>query len=169
MQELELIKKRENFFNKIIEIMFREDLASGEKMNIEDLFGINKYIKFPNREEIFCKPEYGELVIPLRSEYFGKKFEIIYSLWQIGDELKVGFLIKQDEIVDLLLNEREIFDDMYETSEYKFMLKYDGVFSEWYFKVKDLYENYEPQEYFIMRFRHMHINALRALYNNLKK
>lgn len=168
MQELDLLKKRELFFEKIINIMFREDITSSEKLNIEDLFGISKYIKFPNKEEIFCKPEYGELVIPLRSEYFDKKFEIIYSLWQIGEELKVGFLIKQDSILDVLLNEKEVFEDMYDKSEYKLSLKYDGVFAEWFFNVKGLYENYESQEYFIMRFRHMHINLLRTLYKNLK-
>ncbi len=168
MQELDLLKKRELFFEKIINIMFREDITSGEKLNIEDLFGISKYIKFPNKEEVFCKPEYGELVIPLRSEYFDKKFEIIYSLWQIGEELKVGFLIKQDSILDVLLNEKEVFEDMYDKSEYKLSLKYDGVFAEWFFNVKGLYENYESQEYFIMRFRHMHINLLRTLYKNLK-
>lgn len=168
MQELDLLKKRELFFQKIINIMFREDITSGEKLNIEDLFGISKYIKFPNKEEVFCKPEYGELVIPLRSEYFDKKFEIIYSLWQIGEELKVGFLIKQDSILDVLLNEKEVFEDMYDKSEYKLSLKYDGVFAEWFFNVKGLYENYEPQEYFIMRFRHMHINLLRTLYKHLK-
>ncbi len=169
MQESDLLKKREAFFEKIINIMFREDVSSSKKLNIEDLFGINKYIKFPDKEDIFCKPEYGELVIPLRSEYFGKNFEIIYSVWQIGEEYKVGFLIKQDSMLDLLLNKREVFDDMYETKDYKLSLKYDGVFAEWYFNAKGLYENYESQEYFIMRFRHMHINLLRTLYKNLQQ
>jgi hypothetical protein len=166
MNKEELLKKREIFFQDITEVMFRE------KSKINAIYDIEKYFVYPNKEDIFCDIKHGELIFITKSEYFGNPFEILLGVWQVGNKLKIGFHIKdkdQDLLTAIFQDEQSEFLYVFEDGKPNIKSIYGGVYYDWYFNAKDLYESYQNQETFIMNMRHLYLRVLNTIYNYYEK
>lgn len=166
MNKEKLLRKREKFFQDIIDVMFRE------KSKINAIYDIEKYFVYPNKEDIFCDVKHGELIFITKNKYFEQPFEILLGIWQVGNKLKIGFHIKdkdQDLLNAIIQDEKSellyIFEDI--TPGIKNI--YGGIYYDWYFDAKELYDSYQNQETFVMNMRHLYLRVLNMIYNYYEK
>ncbi len=165
MDQQELLRKREIFFNEITDVMFRP------KSKIDSLYDIEKYLSYPIEDEMFSDVKHGELVFVIRDEYFGKNFEVMLSIWQVGTKLKIGVCMKDENqhLLNILMGDEQAeILNAFEDVQPKVRNVYGGIFYDWYFDATHLYDSYQIQETFVMNMRHIQLRVLNTIYDALK-
>lgn len=156
----ELIENRSNFFNDII---FSLQRKIGE---LDHLFGQDSYQIIPKNEDFRSEPINGELMYEINGEYFNQKFKILFSIWQVGTLLKIGFLLKTPEIYEAFGQDQtsDILYVWHDNGNLEIKSIHGGLFYDWTFNASNLYESYQTQENYIQGIRHMHLRVLRTIY-----
>ena len=133
MEREEVLLKRKEFFEDIVKIMFR-DLG-----RLDYTFGQDKYYVKPQEDGLLIDSDNGELLIPVSGEFFGQKFEFLHSVWQVGVILKIGVLIRADEVIEAIAkdDECELLDAWI---GYKPIIKslHGGIFIDWVFDASEI-------------------------------
>lgn len=161
MEKEILLPKRSEFFKRIIAMLVRDPDKTDKVLN-QDVF----YVK-PDLNSSILNSEKGELVINIPAIFYGKSFNVCYSIWQFSDSMKIGVFIDNKELGDAFQKDthREIkylWGNLVEPRN-------DGSrgvvgFYEWEFHTPDLYtKGYLAQEKFILGVRHMHFRLMRIL------
>lgn len=163
MTKEEIYIHRINFFNDIIHILKR-DLGELDK-----IFKQEKYMVQLKDEDFFTDPVYGELMCKIKHQFFGENFELLYSIWQVGDILKIGFLVSDEKLYNAFASNQITNMDIWNGEGNLTINERQGIFYDWSFKTKDLYGSYLNQEKYIMGVRHMHISLLKIIYNYLEQ
>ncbi len=161
----ELIEQRTNFFNDIV---FSLQRKIGE---LDQVLGQSSYQIIPKNEDFLNDPINGELMCEIKGEYFNRKFEILYSIWQVGTLLKIGFLLKTPEIYEAFGQDEnsEILHVWHDKGKLVIKDIHGGLFYDWEFDASSIYESYQIQENYSMGIRHMHLRILRTIYMFLGK
>lgn len=155
----EILDIRKNFFTEIITII------SKEPTNMDKFLNQERYYVAPLANEIYQNVEFGDLVIPIQGNFYGNEFKLWYSLWHIGERIKVGIALKEinlQEAVNLNYN-KEISmlwgNDITPNADVaRDMLLYD-----WEFLCPNFYTSYMHQEKFILGMRHMHFRLMKII------
>jgi len=165
MDKPTLLAKRQDFFQQIINHL------NTPPSKIDEVLNQAQYYVYPNMEKTFINSEYGDMVIQIDGEFYDKKFSIFYSLWQLGDTLKVGIALNDDELQGAFASDthNEVHYIWGWNNEPKVDVARGCVFYDWEFDVPNLYDNYKNQEKFILGVKHMHFRAMRILHDECQR
>jgi hypothetical protein len=154
-----IIARREYFFKAMVEICCTAPDAGSEVMEQ------NQYDVWAERSTVTIDGENGVLIFSIPAEFYGINCRHTYSLWQIGDMLKIGVLLKdgleQAPLVDI---HREIGELWHETNVHV-INKGSSTLYEWVFKVPNLYSSWAEQERFVHGMRHCKLRILRIIHD----
>jgi hypothetical protein len=165
MDKLTLFAKRKEFFDEIIDALLKEP------SEIDEVLNQTKYYIKPDRNKIITNPELGDVAILINGEFFNKNFTIHYTLWQLGNILKVGVAIHDDDLHGAFASDshNEVFYIWGEEYEPKVDVARGCVFYDWSFNATNIYDSYREQEKFILGIRHMHFRAMRIIHDECQR
>lgn len=160
-----LLENRKQFFDEIISSLSR-DVGKLDKHFAQDKY----YIK-PEQDSLVLDVPNGELVFEVKGEYFNSPFSYLISIWQIGNRLKIGILLKDESLFKAFgLDDQSGFLDCWgKEARPEVSIIHGGAFYDWQFNAENLYSSYMNQENYIMGIRHMHLKALKILYDYLSE
>lgn len=152
---------RAQFFKAILD-KFRD--APNE---MDRFLNQEKYYIKPLDKEIYSNVEYGDLIIPVEGEFFGYPFKIWYSLWHIGERVKVGIMLKEMPLQEALSGDH--YKEINLIWGQNITPNVDGAHSvllyEWEFECPNFFESFVFQEKFILGMRHMHFRVMRIVHD----
>lgn len=156
---------RTDFFKEILEAMRRPP------SKIDMILQQDKFYNPVDEENTFFDSEAGDLAISIRGEFHEKIFNVYYSFWQLGDMLRVGVAIYDDELQGAFASDahNEVFYIWGMKNDPRVDVAHNCVFYDWEFEVKDLYDSYRNQEKFILGARHMHFRVMRILHDECQR
>lgn len=165
MDKLTLLAKRQEFFEQIMKHL------NTPPSKIDQILNQDKYYVYPDLNNSFINSEYGDMVIQINAEFHKKKFNIFYSLWQLGDTLKIGIALNDYELQGAFASDthNEIYYIWGVKNEPKIDVARGCVFYDWEFEVPHLYDNYKNQERFILGCKHMHFRVMRIIYDECER
>jgi len=165
MDKAQLKEKRKEFFQEILEAMRRPPTR------IDMVLQQDKFYKPVDEENTFFDPEAGDLAISIKGTFHEKEFNVYYSFWQLGDMLRIGVAIYDDELQGAFASDahNEVFYIWGMKNDPRVDVAHNCVFYDWEFEVKDLYDSYRNQEKFILGARHMHFRVMRILHDECQR
>lgn len=165
MDKETLKTKRTQFFENILDHMNRPP-ARIDKILQQDVF----YIE-PDKENTFYDAEAGDLAICITGKFFDKTFTLYYSFWQLGDMLRIGIALDDDELFAAFPsdNHNEVTYLWGLKNEPRVDISHGCVFYDWEFSVENLYDSYKNQEKFILGARHMHFRTMRIIHDQCER
>lgn len=165
MDKAQLKEKRKEFFQEILEAMRRPPTR------IDIVLQQDKFYKPVDEENTFFDPEAGDLAISIKGTFHEKEFNVYYSFWQLGDMLRIGVAIYDDELQGAFASDahNEVFYIWGMKNDPRVDVAHNCVFYDWEFEVKDLYDSYRNQEKFILGARHMHFRVMRILHDECQR
>lgn len=165
MDKATLKAKRQEFFKEILEAMRRPPTK------IDSILQQDKFYNPVDEENTFFDPEAGDLAISIKGKFHEKEFNVYYSFWQLGDMLRVGVAIYDDELQGAFASDahNEVFYIWGMKNDPRVDVAHNCVFYDWEFEVKELYDSYRNQEKFILGARHMHFRVMRILHDECQR
>lgn len=165
MDKATLKAHRMEFFKEILEAMRRPPTK------IDMILQQDKFYNPVDEENTFFDSEAGDLAISIRGKFHEKVFNVYYSFWQLGDMLRVGVAIYDDELQGAFASDahNEVFYIWGMKNDPRVDVAHNCVFYDWEFEVKDLYDSYRNQEKFILGARHMHFRVMRILHDECQR
>lgn len=165
MDKETLIENRTEFFNDIIYSLKRK---IGE---LDIYLEQEKYTYIPNDNSFLNDPINGELICSVKHNFFNQEFELLYSVWQVGTLLKIGFLVKTDTIFEAFAADEqdEILHVWHDKGRLTIKPMHNGIFYDWEFDATNIYDSYQMQENYSMGIRHMHLRAMKTIYDFLER
>ncbi len=164
MNKETLVKLRTEFFNNILSSI------KLKPSKVDQLLKQDKFFILPDTEKSVFSPETGDLALYFKGEFHDMKFEFFYSIWQIGNLLKVGIAIF-DNLESAFSDDTH--NELYLIWGKKHQVNIDFArecsFYDWEFDATNIYKNYQEQERFIFGIRHMHFRVLRIIHDECKK
>jgi hypothetical protein len=159
MEKVDLITKRANFFNQIVEMLERKP-DEIDKLMKQDVFYIAPSKKIIN-------PEKGELLLGFPVDFYGKKFNVWYSFWQYSFDFKIGIFVEDPKLENAFMTDthREIKFLWGSDLPPRFDNSRGTVMYEWEFRVPRLFDSYIYQEKYVLGSRHMHFRLMRVLHD----
>lgn len=160
-----LIEMRTEFFKAVYEQIKKEPTR------IDEILQQKQYYISPDLEQSFYDAEAGDFCICVNGEFFEKKFVIYYSLWQLGEMLRVGVKIEDEELQGAFASDthNEVFYIWGMKNDPRVDVAHGSVFYDWEFEVPELYDNYKKQERFILGARHMHFRVMRIIHDECQR
>ena len=105
----------------------------------------------------------GTLMMSVETDFFGQRHEYSYSLFQLGNQLKIGVLLsgglEQAPLVDSHMELTSLWPGVEATAH----SRAGAVLYDWSFEVAGLYEHWLAQERFVLGMRHFHVRFLRVV------
>lgn len=165
MDKATLKAKRMEFFKEVLEAMRRPPTK------IDMILQQDKFYNPVDEENTFFDPEAGDLAISIKGKFHEKEFNVYYSFWQLGDMLRIGVAIYDDELQGAFASDahNEVFYIWGMKNDPRVDVAHNCVFYDWEFEVKDLYDSYRNQEKFILGARHMHFRVMRILHDECQR
>ncbi len=164
MDKSSLIHSRNDFFNSILHAIMLKPSS------VDKLLQQDKYFILPDKNLTVMSPETGDLAIYFKGSFYEKDFEMFYSIWQIGNILKVGIALF--DTVESAFSD-DTHNELYQIWGKKHQVNVDSArgcnFYDWEFDASHLYENYQEQERYIFGIRHMHFRVMRIIHDECKK
>jgi hypothetical protein len=161
MDKEELIKTRTNFFKNILE------QVRNPPSRMDSVLKQDKYYMPIDEENTFYEGEAGDLSICINGEFYGKNFNVYYSFWQVGDMLRIGIAVFDEDLQTAFTSDthNEIAYIWGLRSEPRIDISHDCIYYDWEFDVPTLYNDYKGQEKYILGARHMHFRVMRILHD----
>lgn len=165
MDKATLKAHRMEFFKEILEAMRRNP------NKIDMILQQDKFYKPVDETNTFFDAEAGDLAISIKGNFHEKEFNVYYSFWQLGDMLRIGVAIYDDELQGAFASDahNEVFYIWGMKNDPRVDVAHNCVFYDWEFEVKDLYDSYKNQEKFILGARHMHFRVMRILHDECQR
>lgn len=165
MDKETLHAQRKKFFQAILENLNRPPIK------IDHILSQAQYYVPVNAEKTFFDETTGDFAINVTGEFFETPFEIWYSLWQLGDILKIGVAIYDSKFWPALAA------DEHEEAHYiwgeqvapRVDTSHGCVLYEWTFNNPALYDSYKEQEFYILGVRHLHFRIMRIMHDQCEK
>ncbi len=165
MDKETLISKRQDFFDAILKHL------NTSPSKVDHLLNQDKYYIQPDIESSFIKSDCGDMVIQVKGEFYNKKFEVSYLYWQIGDILKIGIVINDDDLQGAFSSDahNEVYYIWGLDNPPRIDIARGCLFNDWEFNVPNLYDNYKNQEKFIIGSKHMHVRTMRIIHDECER
>ena len=160
-----LTEKRGLFFTEVLEALRRPPTR------IDVILKQDKFYRPIDEENTFFDAGAGDLAISVKGEFHGKEFNFYYSFWQLGDTLRIGVAIYDEELQGAFASDahNEVFYIWGMKNDPRVDVAHDCVFYDWEFEVDDLYDSYKRQEKFILGARHMHFRVMRIIHDECQR
>lgn len=165
MDKVTLIAKRAEFFESILKALRLPP------KKIDYILQQDKYYTPVDEDNTFYDAEAADLAVSIKGEFHGKIFNVYYSFWQLGDALKVGVAIYDEDLQGAFASDshNEVFHIWGQKNDPRVDVAHNCVFYDWEFEAKDLYESYRNQEKYILGARHMHFRVMRILHDECER
>lgn len=165
MDKATLIAKRQEFFEDILKHL------NVPPSKIDKLLHQDKFYVQPDKENTYINSEYGDMAIHVKGQFYDKKFSVSYLFWQLGNTLKVGITLNDDELQGAFASDahNEIYYIWGVKNEPRIDVARGCVFYDWEFDVPELYDNYRNQERFILGSKHMHFRVMRIIHDECER
>lgn len=160
MTKTELFNLRTNFFQDII------DNISRSPQKIDKILNQDTYYTNPINSDILNDPVNGDLAIPFKGIFHDKKFEIMYTFWQIGLKFRIGIALHDETLQDMFeLDAHNEIEAIWDGNRPTVEASHGYLFYDWVFDTPDLYDTYLQQERFIQGIRHMHFRVMKIIHD----
>lgn len=165
MEKEILMKKRTEFFSEILKQLHKAPAR------IDKVLQQDQYYVAPDQENTFYDCENGDIAICISGTFHKKEFNVYYSIWQIGDILRIGVVIYDEELHGAFGSDthNEVFHLWGPKHEPRIDVSHGCVFYDWEFEVPGLYDSYLNQEKFILGLRHMHFRVMRIIHDECQR
>lgn len=165
MNKITLVEQRKQFFEEILAQIKKQPAR------IDEILQQTMYYVPPNDEKTFFDPEAGDFAICIEGKFFDKEFTIYYSLWQLGDMLRIGVKIEDEELQGCFASDthNEVFYIWGKKNDPRVDVAHGSVFYDWEFEVPTLYDSYRNQERFVLGTRHMHFRVMRIIHDECER
>lgn len=160
--EVQMVKaKRLHFFKAIVsELMQVPD-------EVDKIMGQTEYWCAPRVEELILTDH--TLIVHVYPEFHGRKMHFFYSIYQIGDMLRVGIILDNDiETAPLLEGQNEI-DHLWHEVSPEVQDRNGSVMYQWSFQVSNFFDSWVRREYFARGVRHCHFRMLRIIHDGTQE
>lgn len=155
-------QRRRFLFDTILEACSRHVHESGVVMK-QDQY----YVPVSRSDAIIDAPN-GELIFHVKAEFFDMDCSHTYSIWQLGDILKVGLLLKDGLEQAFLVDWHNEIKELWNGASMKQFDRTGTTLYEWTFNVPQLYDHWKHQEAYVLGMRHCHQRILRILHDYAK-
>lgn len=155
-------KGRARFFNMIL------DSVSHPPRLIDDIMAQTAFFFPCSSEGMINDPEQGNLVFHIKPTFHENSYDYAYSIYQIGDLLKIGLLLGNGLDQAPLLDWNREISDLWWGLQPEKLDRSDITLYEWTFLVPELYNSWVLQERFILGIRHIHFRVLRIIHDYAK-
>ena len=152
----EVLQTRAEFFQDVA-----KHLAAAPKA-IDDKLEQLKFYFEPRAESMISDAEYGDFYIEINPFFSGKSWPLAYSMWQIGDELRVAIIFEGPSELAVACDPGE-FASLWSEAPSRTMTRGAKTFLEWRFEVPGFHLDYAAREKYALGMRHMHFRALKAM------
>jgi hypothetical protein len=152
----EVLESREEFFKDVA-----KHLAAAPKPIDEKLEQVKFYFQ-PQEESLIMDVEYGDFYIEINPFFAGKQWPLAYSMWQIGDELRIAIILEGASELAPTCDSAE-FAGLWSEAPMHIMARGAKTFLEWRFVVPGFHLDYSAREKYSLGMRHMHFRALKAI------
>lgn len=160
MDKKKLFNSRADFFNDIVDNITRLPQKIDKILN-QDIYYIN-----PISIDILNDPINGDLAIPFKGEFHNKQFEVMYTIWQIGENLRIGIALHDETLQDMFeLDAHNEVESIWNGNRPTVEASHGYLFYDWFFETPDLYNSYTHQERFIQGIRHMHFRVMKIIHD----
>ena len=154
-----VIARRQNFFRCILDICASPPDAAAAIM------GQSEYDTPALLDEAVLDAEKGVLIFCVPARFLNEDCRHTYSLWQIGDQLKIGLLLSNDLDQAPVLDLHREIGRLWHDVPYIVINKGDSTLYEWTFTVPRLYESWSEQERFVRGMSHCKQRVLRIIHD----
>lgn len=106
----------------------------------------------------------GDFLVVIDPVFFGQKWPLSYSMWQIGEQLKIAVILEGPGEHAPAWDPLE-FNDLWgdQAGPPVALNRGSKIFYEWTFQLPGFHSNYAMRERFSLGMRHMHFRALKVL------
>lgn len=165
MKKEEVFNKRKEFFEEILNTIRK---PPGK---IDHILEQSQYYFPPNETKSFYDETAGDFAICIDGKFYNKDFSIYYSLWQLGNILRIGVKIEDEELQGAFASDshNEVFYIWGVKNDPRIDVAHGAVFYDWEFETPDLYNSYREQERFVLGVRHMHFRVMRIIHDECHK
>lgn len=152
----EVLKARADFFGDVVAHLGSQPQEIDEKL--EQV----KYYCEPDLKSLISDASFGDFYIDINPFFAGKMWPLAYSMWQIGQTLRIAIIL-QSHTEDARWLEPEEFGQLWPGFEMEVIQRGAKMFLEWRFDVPDFHVNYAIREGFALGMRHLHFRTLKAI------
>ncbi len=165
MEQLEVWGKRKTFFNNVLEHLMRDPI------DIDFLLKQDKYYIKPKKDSLILNEKTGDWAIKVEGNFFNTPFVLWYSMWQVGNKLRVTMILEETNIMPAFVEDdhHEVNTFWGENQHPNIDTTHESLLYDWDFFNTNLYESYLTQEVYVLGIRHMHFRAMRIIYDFLEK
>lgn len=135
---------------------------------IDEALDQHQYYVPPAEALCIMDPALGDFLVVVDPSFFGQKWPLSYSMWQIGEQLKIAVVLAGPGEQAPSWEPSE-FNDLWGTGSPETLNRGDKTFYEWAFHVPGFHSNYALRERFSLGMRHMHFRALKVLQGMAEK
>jgi hypothetical protein len=118
-----------------------------------------------NRSTAVVDAENGILIFSIPAAFHGEDCVHTYSLWQIGDEFKIGLLLTNGLDQAPVLDVHVEIDQLWHDVPHTLQNKGGATIYEWAFHVPTLYDSWTEQEKFVRGMKHCKQRVLRIIHD----
>lgn len=129
---------------------------------IDDTLEQVKYYFEPKIDTMIKDVDYGDFYIQIDPFFGGRVWPLAYSIWQIGEQLRVAIIL-QSHSEDAPLADPSEFEELWPNVQMTHIQRGAKLFIEWRFDVPNFHTNYAVREGFALGMRHLHFRALKAV------
>ena len=165
MNKEQVLQIREEFFNQVIEKM-------SEKPNDLDKFLNQDNLHFaPNLEKVYKNVEYGDLMIPVNVNFFGREYEIFFTVWHLGSRIKIGVALPHMDLQTAITEDsyQEIDNIWGKNLNPTIEAAHQIYLLDWEFEEPHFFESYIFREKYVLGMRHLNFRMCRILNDKIKK
>lgn len=152
----EVLQSRAEFFGDVLAFLQASPRA------IDEALEQVKYYIEPNMVGLINDPEFGDFYVKIDPFFGGKVWPLAYSMWQIGQQLRVAIIL-QAHSEDAPYADPSEFAELWPGVAMAQIQRGAKLYLEWRFDVPDFHTNYAVREGFALGMRHLHFRALKAI------
>lgn len=158
-----VIADRKVFFEEMVRVL------NDRPTEIDKIMGQQSLFVPVSDEKRIIDAERGNLLVYFYPEHNDIKYQLAWSVYQIGEMLKIGLLVQNGQLGELLNDRYNQFDGIWSgTYVHKSQRGHMFMF-EWSFTTPNLYSNWAVAETYVRGLRHAHFRVLQMLNDAVSK
>lgn len=154
-----MVARRGYFFAEMLQICRTAPDAASAVMG-QDSFDFSA-----EEDGAVIDAENGILIFNIPASFYGKDCRHTYSIWQIGDDLKIGVLLSDGLDLAPVLDVHQEIQTLWGQTPPSLRNKAGSSMYEWSFTVPTLYDSWIEQERFVRGMKHCKMRILRILHD----
>ncbi|MCD5327957.1 hypothetical protein ACFFU8_09010 [Chromobacterium piscinae] len=158
-----VIEDRKVFFEEMIRVL------NDEPTEIDFILGQQTLFVPACQEKRIIDADRGNLLIYFYPVHNEITYQLAWSVYQIGEMLKIGLLVQNSQLGELLNDRYNQFDGIWDGTYVRKSERGAMMMFEWSFTTPNLYSNWAVAETYVRGLRHAHFRVLKLLSEAVSK